>query len=108
MEILRKVLNTYSNSSLISFLFTLLIFSFVVQKLLILIRSHLKNCPVDAERGFRCSPDSRGLLKDRWALVVLEGERFKDIFAQPNQGTSQPAEVGQVAIHLLDEFHLLP
>lgn len=62
----------------------------------------LKSCPVDAERGFRCSPDSRGLLKDRWALVVLEGERFKDIFAQPNQGTSQPAEVSQmVAIYLM-------
>ena len=35
-------------------------------------------------------------------LVVLEGEPFKDIFAQPNQGTSQPVEVSQVvAIYLM-------
>lgn len=35
-------------------------------------------------------------------LVVLEGEPFKDIFTQPNQGTSQPVEVSQVvAIYLM-------
>ena len=41
-------------------------------------------------------------------LVVLEGEPFEEIFSHPHPGTSQPAEVRQVAIHLLDEFHLLP
>ena len=40
-------------------------------------------------------------------LVVLEGEPFEDIFAQPSLGTSQPAEVGQGVTYLLDEFHLL-
>ena len=40
-------------------------------------------------------------------LVVLEGEPFEEILAQPSLGTSQPAEVGQVVTHLLDEFHLL-
>ena len=29
-------------------------------------------------------------------LVVLEGEPFEEILAQPSLGTSQPAEVGQV------------
>ena len=40
-------------------------------------------------------------------LVVLEGESFEEILAQPSLGTSQPAEVGQVVTHLLDEFHFL-
>ena len=39
---------------------------------------------------------------------MIEGEPFEEIFSQPHPGTSQPAEVGQVATHLLDEFHLLP
>ena len=39
--------------------------------------------------------------------VVLEGESFEEILAQPSLGTSQPAEVGQVVTHLLDEFHFL-
>ena len=38
---------------------------------------------------------------------MLEGEPFKEILAQPSLRTSQPAEVGQVVAHLLDEFHLL-
>ena len=40
-------------------------------------------------------------------LVVLEGEPFEEILAQPSLGASQPAEVGQVVTHLLDEFHFL-
>ena len=40
-------------------------------------------------------------------LVVLKGEPFEEILAQPSLGTSQPAEVGQVVTHLLDEFHFL-
>ena len=40
-------------------------------------------------------------------LVVLEGKPFEEILTQPSLGTSQPAEVGQVVTHLLDEFHLL-
>ena len=40
-------------------------------------------------------------------LVMLEGEPFEEILAQPSLGTSQPAEVGQVVPHLLDEFHFL-
>ena len=35
-------------------------------------------------------------------LVVLEGEPFEEILAQPSLGTSQPVEVGQVVTHLLD------
>ena len=38
---------------------------------------------------------------------MLEGESFKELLAQPSLGTSQPAEVGQVVTHLLDEFYLL-
>ena len=38
---------------------------------------------------------------------MLEGEPFKELLAQPSLRTSQPAEVGQVVTHLLDEFHLL-
>lgn len=33
-------------------------------------------------------------------LVMLEGELFEEIFAQPSLGTRQPAEVGQVVTHL--------
>ena len=39
-------------------------------------------------------------------LVMLEGEPFEEILAQPSLGTSQPAEVGQGVTYLLDEFHL--
>ena len=40
-------------------------------------------------------------------LVVLEGERFEEILAQPSLETSQPMRVGQVVTHFLDEFHFL-
>ena len=39
-------------------------------------------------------------------VIMLEGEPF-EILAQPSLGTSQPAEVGPVVTHLLDEFHFL-
>ena len=38
---------------------------------------------------------------------MLEGEPFEERLAQASRGTSQPAEIGQVVTHLLDEFHLL-
>ena len=40
-------------------------------------------------------------------LVVLEGEPFEEILAQPSVGAGQPAEMSQVAAHLLDEFCFL-
>lgn len=68
-------------------------------------------CLVAAERGFREKPrhqrgssKSSGLQK---LLVVLEGEVFEDVLAQPSLGTRQPAEAGQMVTHLLDELHLL-
>lgn len=41
----------------------------------------------------------RGPLKGLWApvlLVMLEGEPFEEILAQPSLGAGQPAEVSQV------------
>ena len=64
----------------------------------------LKSCQVAAERGLQAEvliPER--LLKGPWApslLVVVVGEALEEILAQP-------AEVGQVFTHLLDEFHLL-
>ena len=43
----------------------------------------------------------------RRLLVMLVGEPFKEILTQPSLRTSQPAEVGQVVDHLLDELYLL-
>lgn len=39
--------------------------------------------------------------------MVLEAEPLEETFAQPSLGAKQPAEVGQVVVNLLDEFHLL-
>ena len=38
---------------------------------------------------------------------MLADEPFQKRLAQLRLGSSQPAEVGQVVIHLPDEFHLL-
>ena len=34
-------------------------------------------------------------------------EPFEEVLAQPSLGTREPAQVGQVVAHLLDELHLL-
>ena len=39
--------------------------------------------------------------------MVLEAEPLGETLAQRSLGAGQPAEVGQVVAHLLDEFHLL-
>lgn len=74
----------------------------------------LKSCLLAGERGSGRNPDGRGMQRSRSKaaglsklLVVLVGEPSEERFAQPGLGACQPAEVGQVVAHLLDDFHLL-
>ena len=71
----------------------------------------VKKLPSGCREGLQAETlTPEGLLKGRWfqrLLVMLEGEPFEERPTQPSLGTSQPAEVGQVVAHLLDEFHLL-
>ena len=70
-----------------------------------------KKLPSGCRQGLQAealSPEGSSKAAGLWRhLLMFDGEPFKEILAQPSLGTSQPAEVGQLVTHLLDEFHLL-
>ena len=56
----------------------------------------VKKLPSGCREGLQAAAlTPGGLLKDCWAPEA-PGETFKERLAQPNQGTSQPAEVSHV------------